>query len=328
MHMSKRFPATCLHVSASVVFIFRPNAKPWWIKFPVFYHSPHGRTGYMCHPAIRLSCAAPGSEVMIGGSPGPFTASSTGRVVQISGRASQGEVWKGLSNFWKDLLHILILSWHGATWVRFEKLLNQLRTLQKLLGVRLAASLENSSYFAQEMRSPTSPQLFNVKPLKSHDSHPCIHILLKSSNFCDSCDAYPPLVLASILHPRGLSLGRTSGAWSSKSRTSSWVRSNRIQSSFQYVSIRFKTDANKTLMSQFWSTLAFDPSHPQPLNLQAFTRSVGSNVAGKSQGKGHFLPPTCDLDVALRKRKKNEATGRNWASLSWIFQVTTVWTVH
>lgn len=35
---------------------------------------------------------------------GPFTASSTGRVVQISGRASQGEVWKGLSNFLNDLL--------------------------------------------------------------------------------------------------------------------------------------------------------------------------------------------------------------------------------
>lgn len=70
----------------------------------------------------------------------------------------------------------------------------------------------------------------------------------------------------------------------------------------EHVILKRKQNSDVTFIYRFtwfWNTLAFDPSHPQPLNLQASTTSDVSNVAGKSQGKGHFLPPTCDLDVAL-----------------------------
>lgn len=50
-----------------------------------------------------------------------------------------------------------------------------------------------------------------------------------------------------------------------------------------------------------WNTLAFDHSHHQPLKPSGeAATSVVSNVVGKSQGKGHFLPPTCDLDEKPR----------------------------
>lgn len=166
-------------------------------------------------------------------------------------------------------------------------------------GVRLAAS----SYFAprDDKSHQSTPQLFNDKALASLlGNHP-------TSESCDSYDSYPPLILASILHPRGWSLART---WGKIVKCIQNRILGSIQSSFQYVSSPtcHSENASKTLMSHpfldlpaCWNTLAFDHSHHQPLKPSGeAATSVVSNVVGKSQGKGHFLPPTCDLDEKPR----------------------------